>query len=276
MEDSTELEFEGRGFTDADLKNIPALERVKLLGLWETSVTDDGIAELRRAESLGEISILSSHLSNFALQVLAELSPLRSLQIHRGPRIDDFGLRFLSKCSRLRELYLKGTAITDAGLESVAHLPNVWSLILDDTRVSDDGCAALAGLPELSLLGLERTRVTGAGLARLRDERHLDVYLDGARATDAGVIALAERLSKLRCISLRETRVGDASARALSRLPHVGDVRLSGTQLTDDGLAAFTNHPSLSSIYVERCSVSAGAIKALKNAAPHRLTVYTD
>lgn len=177
MADDTAYDFEGRKFTDAKLKAIRSIERVEMLTLWDTSVTDDGFAELERAQSLVEISISSNQLSSFVLEILSRLPSLRSLQIHRGPRIGDEGLRSLSRCPQLRELYLQETAISDEGLFHIGELPNVWSLILDDTKVSDKGCAALAGLTRLSLLSLNRTRATGHALAGLRDNEYFNLYL---------------------------------------------------------------------------------------------------
>ena len=188
--DENALEFEGPSFTDADLKAMRNLDKVAILTLLDTAVTDDGCHELLRARALVEIAIISDTVSDKAFGVLAQLPGLRSLQIHRGPRIGDEGLSYLSGCVGLRELYLKETAITDRGLLAIHKLPQVWSLILDDTAVSDEGCAALAEMQQLSLLSLKRTRVVGHGLAKVRDNEHFNVYLEGTPATDEGVIAL--------------------------------------------------------------------------------------
>lgn len=271
--DESVLEFEGPSFTDADLKVLRHLDNVAMLTLLGTAVTDDGFRELLRARALVEIAIMSDKVSDNALGVLAQLPALRSLQIHRGPRVGDEGLRYLSGCIGLRELYLKETAITDRGLAAIRKLPQVWSLILDDTAVSDEGCAALAEMPQLSLLSLNRTRVVGHGLAKLRDNEPFNLYLEGTPATDDGVTAIAQRVSNLRLISLNQTVVGDHAARALSKLQGLNDVRFSHTRLTDEGLAAFSGHPFLEVIYVEGCAVSKAAVSALKKAR-RRLTVY--
>jgi hypothetical protein len=272
--DETALECEGPAFTDAALEAIPNLDTVGMLALWDTAVTDTGFGELLRAHALVEVSITSDTLSDAVLRVLAQLPALRSLQIHRGPRIGDNGVRHLAGCVGLRELYLKETAVTDHGLKAICRLPEVWSLILDGTTVSDDGCASLAEMPRLSLLSLNRTRVAGHGLARLRDNEHFNAYLEETPATDEGVIALAGRLSNVMRLSLNRTGVGDPAARALSRLPRLSDVRLSHTRLTDAGLSAFAGHPSLEAVYVRGCAVTRGAVKALKKASPRELVVY--
>lgn len=272
--DETMLEFEGPLFTDASLKAIPNLDDIEMISLIDTAVTDDGFGELLRAEALVEISVISDILSGYALQVLAQLPALRSLQIHRGPRIDDSGMRHLSRCVGLRELYLIETAVTDRGLVHVGELPQVWSLCLDDTNVSDDGCMALAGMPQLSMLSLCRTHVSGHGLAVLRDNEYFNLYLEQTPATDAGVIALAERFSNLKLISLSRTGVGDAAVSALAKLQRLNDVRLSGTSLTQEGLTAFNGHPQLQALYVEGCGITKEFVSQLQKASPCNLTVY--
>jgi hypothetical protein len=271
--DETALEFKGPSFTDANLEALPNLEEVEMLALWDTAVTDAGCRELLRARALVETSIISEKVTDDTLRVLAQLPALRSLQIHRGPKIGDAGLGYLSGCIGLRELYLKETSITDRGLLAIHKLPQVWSLILDDTAVSDEGCAALSEMPQLSLLSLNRTQVIGHGLSKLRDNEHFNVYLESTPATYDGVIALAERISNLKLISLNQTSVGDRTAKALAKLQRLNDVRLSHTKLTDEGLAAFSGHSFLEAIYVEGCAVSKPAVSALKKAR-RKLTVY--
>ena len=71
--DETALEYEGPAFTDAALKAIPNLDKVEMLALWDTAVTDTGFGELLRAHALVEVSITSDTLSGAVLQVLARL-----------------------------------------------------------------------------------------------------------------------------------------------------------------------------------------------------------
>src|SRR5262249_9324839 len=154
---------------------IRNLDRIQVLALWDTAVTDKGCRELLRASALGEVCITSDTLSGHVLEVLAQLPALRSLQIHRGPKIGDDGLRHLRGCVGLRELRLEETAVTDRGLLEIGKLPQVWSLQLHDTAISDEGCAALADMQQLDHLGLVRTRVLGHGLATLCDNKHFKI-----------------------------------------------------------------------------------------------------
>src|SRR5262245_2695872 len=67
--DETSLEFEGPSFTDADLKALPNLDKVEMLTLGDTAVTDDGCRELLRARALVEIAIVSDKVSDKTLAV---------------------------------------------------------------------------------------------------------------------------------------------------------------------------------------------------------------
>jgi hypothetical protein len=129
-------------------------------------------------------------------------------------------------------------------------------------------------MARLSLLSLKRTLATGHALSSLRDNGYFNVYLDETPATDDGIIAATKRLSNLKLISLKDTGVGDASARALASLKRLDEVRLSGTRITDAGLAVFSGHPCLEIIYVERCNVAPATVNEVKNASPRNLTVW--
>lgn len=268
------LEFEGLVFSDTELRALPDLENVEMLVLRDTSVTDFGCRELLRARSLVEVSILSDIITDEVFQVMAQLPALRSLQIHRGPKVGDKGLSYLSGCVGLRELYLKQTAITDRGLMAIRNLPQVCSLVLDDTSISDDGCAVLGEMAKLSHICLRRTQVTGHGLSKLCDNEHFSVSLDGTPASDEGMIAMAHRLSKLQTISVSRTDVGDHAAQALAKLKWLNVVNFSDTKLTDKGLAFFSGHPFLDSIYVKGCDVTKATSQALIRSSPRSLSVF--
>jgi hypothetical protein len=272
MNDIT-LELEGPSITDAELRALPDLENAEMLVLRNTSVTDGGCRELLRARSLVEVSILSDIITDEVFQVLAQLPALRSLQIHRGPKVGDKGLSYLSGCVGLRELYLVHTAITDRGLMAIHRLPQVRSLMLDDTSISDDGCAGLGEMTKLCILGLRHTQVTGHGLSKLCDNEHFTISLDGTPATDEGMVAMAQRVSKLQTISVNHTTVGDPTARAFSKLKCQNVVHFSHTKVTDEGLAFFFGHPFLDTIDVKGCDVTIATIRAIKKASPRDLYV---
>jgi hypothetical protein len=80
-----------------------------------------------------------------------------------------------------------------------------------------------------------------ADIGRMRRLERLN--LAGTSITDAGVEQL-RRLEALRDVNLAWTRTGDAAIRALAGKPALGRF-VSGTQLTDDGVAALHDWPAL-------------------------------
>ena len=75
--------------------------------------------------------------------------------------------------------------------------------------------------------------------AQLPDLQHLELY--GTSVTDAGVAAL-RGCTELRDVNLAFTPTGDGALRALGGLPHLHRFR-SGSQVTDDGVAALHDWP---------------------------------
>lgn len=231
------------------------------------------VAELNPARQ-SVVSLVNTSVSHAGIKIIARFPQLRSLLVYRGPMITDRAVSYLRKATELRELYLNGTAISDKALAYVGHLPHIWSVCLDDTAVADAGCRHLEGLRSLFLLSLKGTRVQGHGLVDLPNNRHFSLYLEGSAASDEGVIAFSRRLTKLKTLSLNATAVTDAVARSLAKLRYLESLLLSGTAITDEGLAAFHGHPRLFHLYLERCKVSAAAVKRLKRATPALNHVY--
>ncbi len=82
--------------------------------------------------------------------------------------LDDRGLEALSKCARLSNLNLQGTAISDAGIRHLAALPALKYLRLKDNWQLTDACAsALMAFPCLQEVQLQETSVTIAGIISL-------------------------------------------------------------------------------------------------------------
>lgn len=90
---------------------------------------------------------------------------VQGLNITNVP-IEDRDLAVLSKCRKLRRLYIGGTKVTNKGLLSL-HLPQLERLFVSDT-VDDDGFAEPSRFPMLQNLNLEQSRkFRGKGLSNV-------------------------------------------------------------------------------------------------------------
>ena len=147
--DALEVDFQ---FSDPTLQNqhlqdLRVLDRLVVLRLKNTQITDAGLAHL------------------------AGLTDLRRLHLDHT-RITDSGLKHLSRLKQLEYLNLNDTRVGDTGLKTVGQLPKLKQLYVWRTRVAGPAIAAddEAGA-ESDLTLTRRQRFTQRGLPRLSDFR---------------------------------------------------------------------------------------------------------
>jgi hypothetical protein len=139
----TRVEHMGKG-GDPELALVGNLGLVNYLDARGSSITDAGIAHLKRLTRLSELNLMNR------------------------TAVTDAGLRQLKGLTRLEKLYLGGTAVTDAGLSHLQDLPALRILELTGTRVTDASISSLERLSQLEELGLSGTEVSEAGVQELK------------------------------------------------------------------------------------------------------------
>jgi hypothetical protein len=160
--------------TGAELNQFVHLKRIEQLELWESSVNDARLADLKG------------------------LTRLRSLGLHKT-RVGDRGLANLKGLPALRLLWLNRSAVTDAGLAHLENRTGLEALALRETAITDAGLVHLEGLVNLKRLFLGGTRVTDAGLVHLRGLKRLqELEVGNTRVTDTAVRELQRALPKLK------------------------------------------------------------------------------
>jgi internalin A len=198
--------------TDAGLKELAGLKKLRTLYLSRTLVTDAGMKELAPLTSLQSLWLTEMNLTDAALKPLAELK-------------------------KLEALYLTGSPITDKGIKELAAIPSLNTLNLDRTKVSDAGLKDIALLKSLHTLYLEPAQITDLSLRLLRETDRLHVLwharskeykkrpasaaeitglnLMSAPVTDAGLKEIAG-LTSLEWITVHRTKMSD---KAIAELP---------------------------------------------------------
>lgn len=122
---------------DEDLKDLQALTRVEEMALWNTAISDAGLAHLEGLKTLRALYLNGTAVHGPGLE---RLTSLQRLELNGTP-VDDAGLRHLATLRQLECLYLNGTSISDAGLKTLHSLANLKELHLEQTRVTPEGVA---------------------------------------------------------------------------------------------------------------------------------------
>jgi len=230
------VQLTGPGISDGDALHVNSLRQLRVLSLFDTQVTDCGIANLRRNSQLIVLDLNKSRVTDAGMEVVGALPHLRQLFID-DTVITNVGIGHLRRLM-LTELSIKNTRVSDEGIAKLAQMRTLTTLSLSGTDISDDGLCYIQNLDRLTRLGLRRTRISDAGLRHLSDMPSLEaVSLSDTSVTDSGLLYL-RGLSRLNQLALDGTEVTDAGVMNLECLIELSEVDLSRTKVTEGGAMA--------------------------------------
>jgi hypothetical protein len=192
-----DLRFEAPGVTDAGIKHLQHLTRLRKLYLRHTSVSDAGLVYLKDLTKLEELDLAMTHVTDAGLKQLAPLTRLRYLDLYQN-KISDEGLTVIGQMSQLETLMLGNASVTDAGLQKLKNLKHLQWLDIGGSRITDAGLGYVEGMRELRQLGLYRTQISDAGLVRLARLARLEelnlLDIRATRITPDGIKKLQQAL----------------------------------------------------------------------------------
>jgi internalin A len=253
--------LEGLNLTSLVLANIDPAEP-------NVHVTDAGLACLRGMTRLRNLELIGTDVSDAGLKHLGQMTGLESLGLPQT-KVTGAGLAHLGKMAHLKSLRLFGTPMTDVGLGQLRGMVSLQDLRLGGTRTTDAGLANLAGLTMLRRLDLGTENCSDAGLAHLAGLTSLqELSLEGARITDAGLVHLAglQNVRELHIDSSSITDLGLVHLRGLANLRVLSLVGAKG--VTDAGLTHLRGLVNLRALHVDFTAVSDEGIKGLQRALP--------
>jgi hypothetical protein len=136
------------------------------------------------------------------------------------------------------DLARAGEKVQDGHLVLLRVFPLLDTLDLTGTPITDQGLKHLKGLNWLRYLHLMDTNVTDEGVAELRGHSRLEwLCLDGTQVSDTGVKHL-EGVGRIAILHLSTSgEITDASIDSLIKLPELSEIKIEGTQITEDGRA---------------------------------------
>ncbi|XP_029443111.1 uncharacterized protein LOC115083435 [Rhinatrema bivittatum] len=166
------------------------------------------------------------YATNDLLRQLRAFQSLKHLSLVSCPLITDQGMSVLKYLPKLQYLNLRACVrLTDGALHYIKGLGHLSHLILDQTKVTDCGVMdCLASTPScLIQLSLNQTGIT-----------------------DKSLSVLPQRVSQLRILSIKQTKVSDLCA--LQELKSLHTLHLDNTGIVESSLLALSAHPSLSTL----------------------------
>ena len=268
---SKNLSLRGRQVTDAWLaacaQKIADAEQVYL---YDTSITDAGLAHLRSLEHLDALAFSSPGITGSGLKGFSS-AKLKHVYFFEGSGVNDAGLESIAAFRHIETIYFQRVGVTSAGLRHLAGMKSLKSLTLQGVGITDEGLSHLRNLTALESLHLGSTDVTSlAELGELKNLKHLD--LSGTRVDDAGLAGLGA-VPKLESLILSKTDVLGPGLAGLKDAGRLSILKLNGTRINDAALAALGELPMLSRLEVSSTRITDATLVRIARA--ERLT-YLD
>jgi hypothetical protein len=147
--------------------------------------------------------------------------------------------------------------VTNADLDLFRDLTELRGIGLARAEIDDAGFEKLSRFPHAANytdLHIPSPRLTSAAMphaARFRSLRVLGLL--GSAVDDRGAAELADSGPPLTYLLLTGTRVTDAGVAALARMPVLATLEVANTQVTDTGLKELAGAPRLERLNVEGC-----------------------
>jgi hypothetical protein len=260
------LRLAGCSITGNGLAHLSELRSLKELNLDGCVFNDESLIHLRPLSQLNELSLSRFHFDSDILKIHPsdrKTSPayqrgLRRFQLILSRGITDDGLVHLSAFSSLNTLHLDGQPIEGAGLGHLCDLSHLEKLRLNNCELLSDRCvihlSALTGLKEL--------------------------YLGNSQITDAGLDQLItpdwSGYDCLTALGLSYCRgITDRGIRYIAELSGLTWLSLSGTKVTDEGLASLSCLSNLRQLYLPReGGVTRAGVDTLQQALPECEIVF--
>lgn len=233
--------------SDAGLKAIGRLQRLRQVDLSGTRIGDGTLRRLRTLPALEQLDVSGCvAVTGSGLAGYGKHKALRSLDLS-DTAVSIEGLQELAGCKTLRRLALRQCRnLSPAALEAVARLTNLTALDLANNPLSvdDAGLEHVVALARLRWLDLRDTNVSSAGLGKLTklaDLRHLRLARNLSGVTDEVAAKLAAKLSDLTSLDLSGSGIGDKGLEALQGMKSLRVLRLDDTEnLTGEAVDAFS------------------------------------
>ena len=227
------------GLTDAEMAGIATLQTVDEMEIVATKLTDAGLASIARLRNLKVLHLEgTAMMTDEGLKVLATLPKLRHLRLS-GP-FTDKGLAYLAAAPALKAMWLETPRATEEGLRHLARIASLERLTvpwLD--QISERGMTYLRAMPKLKALGVGDARSLDAGVAALASLANLEVLaLKGSPALTDSALKPLPAMPKLRALEIYNSKITEQGIAILSACKKLDSIQIrSSVPVSDQAVA---------------------------------------
>lgn len=260
---STEaLESAGAKLTRDPQKNVTSID------LRGCKLSESIVKEISSLPSLQQLDLRECELSN--TQFAAMVKPLTKLRAVRlsgkggATTVDDEGLAALAGCTDLRVLAADELWFSEDGLKKLSGCKNLTELYISATLIEDAAMPTVATFKQLKKLRLARSTISSEGLKALADLKIEELDLSECTQINDAAMHDVAKFTSLKRLNLWRDPISDEGCSKLAGLTQLTWYNLDNTQLTDAGLDHLAGMVELTFLHLGSTGVSdAGMTKLL-------------
>jgi len=224
-------------FNDESMKALAGLRHLRSFGLFRTTVTDEGLKQIRSCNTLEHLALTHPATSQ-SVSTILDHSPNITMLGLNGLPINNDDLADICEHKSLVSLNFGGMDLTDDGLVSLKNLPNLIELRLQPSAITDDGVKHFQAIPNLKNVFF-RTEMNDAACGHLAKIKQLEI------------------------ITFYFSRITDEGASELATLPNLKQLGLFGGKISDNGVAKLLDLPKLETLDLSGCPITSKSLKLI-------------
>lgn len=211
------------------------------------------------------VTIRGGKATDADLKRLGQIASIGSVDIENSGPLTSEGLPPLGALKRMDSLKITGALAHDQTMQTIGKFSQLARLVIRGGNASDAGVQHLAGLENLKEFNFSNDKITGATLGALKNCKKLElIYMFNCpKLADFSSLAELRDIGTLKRVDFTFSKLNDAAARELVRIPSITQAGVGSTLLTDEGLKEFSRLPKLEFLDLSGSKVTPAAIPTL-------------
>lgn len=230
--------FKSESIDDTAMGDISRVESLETIDLSQTSITDEGLAQLGKLPNLQSLTLKKcNNISGDAFAAFEHPDAMKSINLEQARSLNDVGLAELQRFKNLEHLRLHlNRKIAGQGfrcLESMKQLKTLWC---PNTTIADEHLRLLDGIESLELIWLPACpRVSGRGLDCLAGSANCTILsLNDCRLINSPDIDVIAKFKNLGELYVGRTRVRNEGIEKLCQLEKLRILNIEGNNWLGD------------------------------------------